>query len=139
MSSIPNTLFVYGTLLQATNGAIHPLLAGQAGFLGAGSIAGKLFLVQDYPGAVAIADGQSRVFGEVYQLLSPEKLLPALDAYEECAPNFPAPHEYQRLCAPVLMNTGQSLNAWVYLYNLATSQLQLISSGDYRSYLSNPL
>jgi gamma-glutamylcyclotransferase (GGCT)/AIG2-like uncharacterized protein YtfP len=125
--------------MRATDGAIHPLLVGQVEFLGAGTIVGKLYQLQDYPGAVLIAGDQSRIFGEVYRLLDANRLLPMLDKYEECTPNFPAPHEYQRIQLPVSMTAGQSLIAWVYLYNLATEQLKQINSGDYHNYLSKPL
>ncbi len=139
VSSTLDTLFVYGTLMRTTDGAIHPLLVGRAEFLGAGSIAGKLYRVLEYPGAIMTEDEHSRVFGEVYRLLDAESLLAKLDEYEECTPNFPAPHEYLRTQLPVSMTAGQILIAWVYLYNLATTQLQLISSSDYRNDLSKPL
>ena len=133
VNSETDTLFVYGTLMRATNGTIHPLLFGQVEFLGTGSITGKLFRVQDYPGAIKTTGGQPRITGEVYRLLDAKKLLPKLDAYEECTPDFPAPHEYQRSKIPISMANGHRLNAWVYLYNLDTTQLPLISSGDYRN------
>jgi gamma-glutamylcyclotransferase (GGCT)/AIG2-like uncharacterized protein YtfP len=133
-----DTLFVYGTLMRTTDGAMHPLLLGRAEFLGSASIAGKLYLVHDYPGAIIIEGDQPRIHGEVYHLFDAEKLLPMLDEYEECAPNFPSPHEYQRLRRPIARFDGQNLKAWVYQYNLATQQLKQIRSGDYRNHLSNP-
>ena len=134
-----NLLFVYGTLMRITDSAFHPLLLDQAEFLGTGSIAGKLYQVQNYPGAVLTESEHKRVFGEVYCLLDPKKLLSKLDAYEECTPEFPDPHEYQRRQLPVAMAAGHSLNAWVYLYNHPTTLLQLITSGDFRQVLSQPL
>jgi gamma-glutamylcyclotransferase (GGCT)/AIG2-like uncharacterized protein YtfP len=126
-----NLLFVYGTLMRNANGTNQRLLA-QAEFLGLGSIAGKLYQLQHYPGAVRTTNQQQRVYGEVYRLPDVETQLPKLDAYEECTPDFPSPHEYRRCRLPITLSDGRKLNAWVYLYNLSTSRLQQIHSGDYR-------
>ena len=139
VSSSSDLLFVYGTLMRTNNGAMHPLLISQAEFVGTGSIPGKLYQIQDYPGAVLTDGTQHRVFGEVYRLLATESTLLILDAYEECTPDFPKPHEYTRIQLPVAMTATQSLTAWVYLYNLPTEQLKQISSGNYRNYLSMSL
>lgn len=131
-----NHLFVYGSLRQALDGSLHALLNNQVVFIGTAHLPGKLYLVDNYPGLITTpAFSGFEVQGEVYRLKQPDKLLKSLDQYEECASQFPQPHEYKRLTKCVTLSDGRRLTCWVYVYNSPTSGLKHISGGDYLNYL----
>jgi len=126
-------LFVYGSLMRGTSQDIHPLLALNAEYVCAGMLQGRLYRVDYYPGAVKSQDVSDRVRGELYRLHEPGDLLAHLDQYEECAPEFPEPTEYVRCKESILIDNGESVRAWVYLYNWPLTELERIESGAFRS------
>ncbi|MAD74304.1 MAG: gamma-glutamylcyclotransferase [Rheinheimera sp.] len=133
---MPEYLFVYGTLRQhakrrAAGQRCFQLLQQHASLIGQGRLQAKLYLVDYYPGAVASNNPQWQVTGEVYQLKQPALLLAELDQYEECGPGFASPTEYLRLKQPIMLNSGEIITAWVYIYNQSTDGLQQILSGDF--------
>ena len=130
---MPDYLFVYGTLRRGANHPMHQLLMQNSRFIGMAHFQGKLYQVTHYPAVVASANPDEQVLGEVYQLLQPEQTLPQLDKYEECGADFPAPQEYRRELQTVRLENGDSLTAWVYLYNRDTRMLTPIPSGDFLS------
>ena len=121
-------LFVYGTLRRCSMGDMYRLLAGHADFIDDASYQGRLYRVDDYPGAVASDDANDRVIGEVYALREPAKILPILDDYEGCGPRSA---EYKRMRQSVLLDSGDELTAWVYIYQHPTHELVHIVSGDF--------
>lgn len=124
-------LFVYGTLRQNAKHPMHQQLAMYANFVGIARLQACLCQVSSYPGAVPSSDAADQVVGELYQLLQPEQLLPLLDIYEECGEGFAQPQEYHRELQQVTLDNGESVSAWVYIYNRDTSGLKLITSGDF--------
>lgn len=121
-------LFVYGTLRPGLDGPMARWLADRAEWIGAGWIGGKLYQVADYPGFVPGEAG--RVYGDLFALPDAEALLARLDAYEECTPDDPLPHEYRRERCLVETADGP-VDAWVYLYALSVTGHRVIASGDY--------
>mgnify|MGYP006195104969 CR=1 FL=1 len=128
---MPDYLFVYGTLRRGANHPMHQLIMQTSRFIGMAHFQGKLYRVTHYPAVVASVNPDEQVLGEVYQLLQPEQTLPQLDKYEECGADFPEPQEYRRELQPVRLENGDSLTAWVYLYNRSTVGLELLFSGDF--------
>lgn len=124
-------LFVYGTLRRNGENGVNRLLAPYADFVGAAVYQGRLYRVDDYPGAVPSDRPQDRVYGEVYRLRCPDTALARLDEYEECGPAFPAPAEYLRRKQRVTLKSGEAVAAWVYIYNRPTARLQPIPSGEF--------
>lgn len=149
-------LFVYGTLRRGVGHPMHKLLSAGAEALGVATYAGRLFDLGPYPGVVPDPTGHWRVTGELYRLHQPESLLGALDEYEGCAPHSPQPHQYRRVLQPVrlaispdgraehpevraMCPDGESVQAWVYIYNAPLDFLldarrsgaRQIESGDY--------
>jgi gamma-glutamylcyclotransferase (GGCT)/AIG2-like uncharacterized protein YtfP len=125
------TLFVYGTLRRDVGGDLCHILENYADFLDYGVYQGKLYRVGKYPGVIASSDPNDRVYGEVYRLHDPCRLLSRLDLYEECAPGFPRPTEYVRDVQFVHLLNGEVIPVWMYLYNRPIDQLELITSGDF--------
>ncbi len=119
MSRVSHLLFVYGTLMRGL--ALHHLLDGQAEFVGAASIRGRLVDLDGYPGA--LADRTGRIRGELYRLQS-ARLLPALDSAEGL--------EFPRRLTPVRLDGGRTVRAWVYWFGGATRGAVPIQDGDYR-------
>ncbi|AEG01206.1 gamma-glutamylcyclotransferase family protein [Methylomonas methanica] len=129
-------LFVYGTLRKALDGSLHPYLNHAAEFIGNAGLPGKLYHIRDYPGAVLLAaNSRPIVQGELYQLLRPRLLLQQLDDYEECGDHFPTPHEYQRRRVTVTLSDDTQAQAWAYIYQHSTLDLQEIHNGNYRRFL----
>jgi len=122
-------LFVYGTLRKECETGAHREYLGNADFVSPAKIRGKLFMVDYYPGLV-LSETEHWAIGEIY-LLENESQFHDLDVYEGCAKKSPQPHEYERRIAEVILNSGETLQAWTYVYKQDTSHLNLIDSGDF--------
>lgn len=131
MPESPQHLFVYGTLRPGQH-AMADLLASGASRVGPGTIQGRLFLVDDYPGAIWSADPQDRVHGEVFRLAGDaDEVLCRLDEYEHYDPRHPATSLFVRGVGDVRLSDGTRLPAWIYYFNGVTRQLTPIPSGDF--------
>ncbi|MBZ9611422.1 gamma-glutamylcyclotransferase family protein [Rheinheimera maricola] len=128
---MPDYLFVYGTLRQNANHPMHQQLVLHARFVAMARFQACLYLVSYYPGAVPSANIADQVSGELYLLMQPDVLLPLLDNYEECGSGFAPPQEFRRELQSVVIDNGDSVVAWVYVYNRDTSALTQINSGDF--------
>ena len=128
-------IFVYGTLRKATASDMHFTLARYCEYVAAGTIQGKLYEVEGYPGVVESDSTRHQVIGELYRIIDAAQALPELDDYEECTSNYPTPHEYTRKILPVTLNDGSEVLAWVYIYNDDVSPLTQITSGDYLDFI----
>jgi len=128
--SSPQTalIFVYGLLMRGFD--LHHHMAG-AVFTSEGWTRGTLVAVGQYPG---LRDGDGRVAGELYRLEDPAASLEALDDVEAFDPADPQHSEYLRVMRDVHAADGSILEAWVYLYNRATSGMPVIESGDWHRF-----
>ncbi|MFO1183193.1 MAG: gamma-glutamylcyclotransferase family protein [Bauldia sp.] len=124
-------LFVYGTLRRGSGRAESRLLERTALYCGGATFQGRLFRAEHYAAAIPSADPADRVEGDLYRLPANGELLDALDAYEECGPDFPAPTLFCRARGAVSSHHHGTLEAWVYLYNRDTAILERISAGDF--------
>ena len=124
-------LFVYGSLRMACGHPLNQLIYQHADYIGNGWLQGRLYWVDDYPGAIPSNNPQQRVFGEIYRLRDPETVLAALDLYEECSDAFPEPHEYQRQALPINTTSHHGIIAWTYIYRRPVNETSCIQSGDW--------
>jgi gamma-glutamylcyclotransferase (GGCT)/AIG2-like uncharacterized protein YtfP len=123
-------VFVYGTLRKDARGQIlSPLSRGWV-FKGYGSVPGQLYDFGAYPGAVQSDEAGARVRGELYDLISPDSMLPPIDRYEGCSDEDARPHEFERELVDVDMEDGLVRRAWIYWYRLEPVG-RLLRSGDY--------
>jgi gamma-glutamylcyclotransferase (GGCT)/AIG2-like uncharacterized protein YtfP len=122
-------LFVYGSLMSTAGHRMGARLRAEARLVGAASIQGRLYRVSWYPGAVASADPEQRVHGEVYALGDPSRTLAWLDAYEGIVPGSEEAGEYRRLERPARLATGVEVTAWVYLYWKDVAGFTLVPDG----------
>jgi gamma-glutamylcyclotransferase (GGCT)/AIG2-like uncharacterized protein YtfP len=116
-------LFVYGTLRRAAETEWSGILTAASTLLGMGRTRGTLFQLEGYPGMTAGSDGDAWVSGEVDLLHDPSALLASLDAYEGA--------EFERQVVTVLLDNGQIVKAWAYVYTRETKGRARIASGDY--------
>jgi gamma-glutamylcyclotransferase (GGCT)/AIG2-like uncharacterized protein YtfP len=124
-------LFVYGTLRRDSRHEMYRLLARNADFVGDAVFRGRLYLIDDYPGAVPSASPDDIVKGELYLLERPDQVLPKLDDYEEFDSARPQASLYRRELRDVRLENGSVRKAWIYLFNKPTVGLALIPSGDF--------
>jgi gamma-glutamylcyclotransferase (GGCT)/AIG2-like uncharacterized protein YtfP len=123
-------LFVYGTLRAGAATKWSESLAAVSHMVGAGRTRGTLFQLDGYPG-MAVCSDDAWVTGDVYLLNDPATALPSLDAYEGCGPGDPLPHEFERQVVTILLDHGQAVEAWAYIYTRETHGKARITSGDY--------
>ncbi|MEY3321727.1 MAG: hypothetical protein RLZZ417_1310 [Bacteroidota bacterium] len=129
-------IFVYGTLLPEYNLSISNLFENEADFIGQGFVYAKLYDIGDYPGIILDKTFENKVYGNIYQLHHPESSFQILDEYEGINSTHPEENEYIRSIVKVF--TGEhELEANVYLYCKDISNLKLIPSGQYISYVKN--
>ena len=100
-------------------------------FIGDGIFRGKLYDIGHYPGAIPSSGISDFVRGDVYLLPDPGSVLEILDMFEGCVIDSSSRSEFCRKKANVLLESGRSVVAWVYIYNRATDGLREIPSGDY--------
>jgi gamma-glutamylcyclotransferase (GGCT)/AIG2-like uncharacterized protein YtfP len=125
-------VFFYGTLMTSFNRRLRLGIDSKLKYVGRGSIQAMLFDLGIYPAAVP---GDGRVLGEVFETDDPEAVLTGLDSIEGYQPGDLARSLYTRVLAPVTLDDGQPLQAWVYFYNAPLGQASRIPSGDYIQHL----
>ncbi|MEM7370709.1 MAG: gamma-glutamylcyclotransferase family protein [Bacteroidota bacterium] len=126
-------LFVYGTLLKDAEHLMSSYLLERSTFLGPGMMPGQLYKVDFYPGAIHDPASETQVYGELYQLSEPQKVLEVLDGYEGFDPQNEA-HSLFRRTQVEIMQDGNLLTSWVYVYNQSPEGFPLIPSGDFLKY-----
>jgi gamma-glutamylcyclotransferase (GGCT)/AIG2-like uncharacterized protein YtfP len=129
-------LFVYGSLLARAHHPMGERLAREARLMGEGSLPGRLYKVDWYPGLVEAADTGERVYGEVHALSDPIRTLRWLDAYEGVAEGGGRDSDYVRSERAVWLAGGAQISCWVYLYCKDVSGLVFLPDGRW---LSDPL
>lgn len=125
MQPPPELVFVYGTLRRG--GSNHFRMAG-AEFVTAGTISGRMYRINWYPGLVLDAAGDE-IHGEVYSA-DPE-LLAALDIFEGISAGEMDGSEYRRVQTTVVGQDSQLLTAWVWEWLGMTDESQRLRDGDW--------
>jgi gamma-glutamylcyclotransferase (GGCT)/AIG2-like uncharacterized protein YtfP len=133
-SGMADLVFFYGTLMTPFNRTGRRYIDDHLVFRGRGVISGVLFDLGIYPAAVPASDAQ--VWGEVYEMVRPELVLEMLDEIEGYRHTDPETSLYTRTLVPVMMETGECLEAWVYFYNAPLGRAERIPSGDYLEHLT---
>jgi gamma-glutamylcyclotransferase (GGCT)/AIG2-like uncharacterized protein YtfP len=124
-------LFVYGTLLKDFDSYMSKFLNRNAEFIGTGYFNGRLYEISWYPGAVLSDVTTEKVFGHLFKIHNEEKTLQILDDYEGIGTTAEHPNEYKRELIKAYLDINDTINTWVYVYNLPTTHLKLITSGNY--------
>lgn len=124
-------LFVYGTLRRGAER--HDLLQKlRARYIGKGSVAGELFDLGPFPGAIKRgARSRKRVAGELYRLADASRALKVLDEYEGVRSGEVAAALYRRDVVEVWRPGGERASAWIYWLSPPPPGARRIESGDY--------
>ena len=87
-------LFVYGSLMSSVKSPLgtgpRRTLRRHARLIGEASIQARLFDLGDHPAALESPDIKDLVWGELWQLGDPERVLAVLDRYEGVGADHPA-------------------------------------------------
>ncbi len=126
-------IFFYGTLRTGFSRTTRAGIDALIEFAGRASIAGQLFDLGIYPAAVPAGEG--RVWGEIFEIVDPGRVLPVLDRIEGYRPERPERSLYTRARAAATLEDGRMLDAWVYFYNAPLGGARRILSGDYVDHL----
>jgi gamma-glutamylcyclotransferase (GGCT)/AIG2-like uncharacterized protein YtfP len=132
--AVRDYVFFYGTLMTPFNRAGRQRVDAKLTFVGRGRIRAALFDLGIYPAAVP-AEDDSRVAGEVYELLDGPPVLAILDEIEGFRPNEPERSLYLRVRTDVTLDSGEVRQAWAYFYNAPLGRAERIPSGDYLEHL----
>jgi gamma-glutamylcyclotransferase (GGCT)/AIG2-like uncharacterized protein YtfP len=119
-------LFVYGLLMRGLE--LHELLWG-ADFVDVATTPGVLLSFGGYPGLI---DGEGTVWGELYSLKNPGKILAAVDDAEEFDPRNVTASLYRRELRDVRSAKIGYVRAWVYVYNRVADAPQMLAEGNWR-------
>jgi len=126
-------VFFYGTLMSGFKRPGRSRIDAMLRPRGRGWICATLFDMGIYPAAIPASD--SRVRGEVHQMIDADVVLAALDELEGYRPGEPDASLYTRVETPVTFDDGRVATAWVYFYNAPLGRAQRIESGDYLEHL----
>jgi gamma-glutamylcyclotransferase (GGCT)/AIG2-like uncharacterized protein YtfP len=126
-------VFFYGTLMSGFKRLGRERLDHVLEPKGRASISAVLFDLGIYPAAIPALD--TRVWGEVHQMLDADAVLDALDEIEGYSADEPDASLYNRVETTVTFDDGRVANAWVYFYNAPLGRAERIESGDYLEHL----
>lgn len=125
-------LFAYGTLQPGDAPARIAPAAAKLRPVGKGCVNGVLYDLGGYPGAVPDANATGRIAGTVLELPEDENFLRRLDAYEGFDPQSPGQSEFVRVRQTVELETGRTLECWIYRYNQDPRGMPAVGSGKWR-------
>ena len=126
-----NPVFVYGTLRKG--GSNHFRMSG-TDFVGGGKISGRMYRIDWYP--ALLCGGEASVKGELYRVS--DSTLEALDRFEGITPDATEPREYRRVKTSVLLESGQTGDAWVWEWAGGIGGAQPLDGEDWLAYEPNP-
>ncbi len=126
MSSEPQYIAFYGTLLQDQHTDMRERLNGKLIAHGKCLIPGNIYDIGRYP-ALKLSEPRKSVHGELYRI-DDESLLELLDAYEARDNYDPTLPGFTRRLVEL---TFPQRTAWVYEYDGSVSSDQLITSQDW--------
>jgi gamma-glutamylcyclotransferase (GGCT)/AIG2-like uncharacterized protein YtfP len=120
-------LFVYGTLMRG--GKLHRALASSPNvkFVGKAKIRAELYRPrgEEYPGAVRTAKPNRFVYGELYALRNPDRILKRIDEIEGCDEGL-----FLRRIVDVWQH-GKKHRSWTYLYAKSVSSAEPLPHGKF--------
>lgn len=129
-------LFTYGSLRKKSGHPMRQMLSKNAEWMGEAEFQGKLYMVEDFPGAIRSSDPDDILKGDLFRLNQPSVLLKKLDHYEGFDPDHREQSLFVREKEHVKMLPDRKpIRAWIYFYNKSVSHLRQIESGDYLDYI----
>ena len=137
MKPICPRLFVYGTLLNGGND-YGAYLQQHCTLLQTGKFKGLLYDIGEYPGAIHDENIDQYVHGSIYLMDEPQKVLAFIDDYEGFGDDQEQPNLFIRELTLIETNI-ETIECWVYIYNLPVDGKVNIKDGNYIQYQFNKL
>ncbi|MBI1760356.1 MAG: gamma-glutamylcyclotransferase [Acidobacteria bacterium] len=131
-------LFVYGSLRSGfTPTEVQPSLNGIT-LISPATVRGWLYDLGEYSG-VQLAEDGGLVVGELLEMSDAPTQLRVLDSYEGIDEHDLSQCLFVRTKCRTALPDGQSVEAWIYVYNQSLTNARLIESGDYAEVARRPL
>ena len=124
-------LFAYGTLQPDRAPLEIKPWVSRFSFIGEGTVRGRIHHFDEYPG-LKLARTGGEVRGKVFELPDDEKLLAALDAYEQYDPSR-AENLFRRKPTVVTLADGSKRTAWIYEYAKRLPRMAAARPGSHGS------
>ncbi|MCA1850265.1 MAG: gamma-glutamylcyclotransferase [Acidobacteria bacterium] len=124
-------LFIYGTLMPEHAPDEIADAVRRLCYVGPACVRGRLYDLGQYPGAIIDASSHMKVYGQLFMLPDDLSTLRALDAYEGFEPEDTHNSLFVRERAAAMLEDGQVIQCWVYVYNRDPGSAPLIPGGDY--------
>ena len=125
-------LFIYGTLLDGHQPPEMKELCRRLRRVAGGTVRGFLYDLGPYP-AVTIGGTDRFIRGELVEIDS-DQTWDALDRYEGCPRVGEGDGLYSRVRTTATLETGESVDCWIYVYNRDLSSAKVIESGCWRTH-----
>jgi gamma-glutamylcyclotransferase (GGCT)/AIG2-like uncharacterized protein YtfP len=133
-------IFVYGSLRSGFPGNAYQYISKYFTLLGNAKVKGKLYDLGEYPAALP-DDKDCFIVGELYTITNKDEFswaMAQLDDYEGLNVESGETPLYRRELADVYLHETV-VKAWIYWYNNAITDKQLISSGDVLEYFQQKM
>jgi len=124
-------LFLYGTLLPDDVAGEVTHIVRLFNQMGSAYVRGRLYDFGDYPGAILDPSSEMSIRGELVALPPNQTLIDELDKYEEFDSLNPDASLFIRKRTKVMLANGESLEAWIYVYNKDPGDAPIVRGGDY--------
>jgi gamma-glutamylcyclotransferase (GGCT)/AIG2-like uncharacterized protein YtfP len=126
-------LFVYGSLLPGHEPAGMAAVCRRLNFLEPATIRGQLFDLGPYPGVIIGNGADGIVHGELAEV-DCDDTWRALDQYEGCPRAGEGDGLFRRVRTVAALESGESVECWVYVYDRGLSRARRIEGGCWRTY-----
>ena len=120
-------LFAYGTLIPGCEPPHMTSICSRMRLVGEGTAHGTLYDLGAFPGVV---EGDGMVRGAVLRV--PPDAWAAMDAYEGCPVPGGDDGLFRRILTRATLDTGESVDCWLYIYARDLRDARLVESGDWR-------
>ena len=137
MAANAQNLFIYGTLMSSASGRLgrarRERLQRDAVSLGPALASGQLYDLGLYPAVMESNGAADKVYGEVMRLADSDAVFSWLDVYEGIRADGVNRFGFHRVKRPVVLVTGDTVAAWIYIYQGPIGGALLIASGRWGS------
>jgi gamma-glutamylcyclotransferase (GGCT)/AIG2-like uncharacterized protein YtfP len=124
-------LFVYGTLKAGLAPSEMSLIVEKLRPIANATVRGLLYDLGEYPGAILNPDSERNITGLVLELPDDPDVLVQLDQYEQFDPDSPHTSLFLRVRTSALLETGRTLECWVYVYNRDPASVPIPENGKF--------
>jgi gamma-glutamylcyclotransferase (GGCT)/AIG2-like uncharacterized protein YtfP len=134
--TMPNQLFVYGSLRSGFRNPAYDYLTRYFKLMGEAVVQGKFFDKGDYPVALP-SEGDHYITGELYQANNSDEFqwaIAQLDDYEGLNVE-PGEAPLYRRCVVDVFQDGQATKAWIYWFNRSVTGYPELAIGDILKYI----